>query len=306
MISNIQNAKDFQKLACECLNQAFDLVYDVDRNRQFVEAQKVSIRTVWKHNQGTLRTAIVLVHQGIDAFMKAAICNVSPFLLIENKRNEWPTLPNTPDKDFGDLYTIGTEALMYTYCGVAPLKVSKELTTFVEEVRTKRNAIVHGITAEELSPIAVVEMILRAYTHFLGKDSWWLTMRDQYINDPLFGLMDSEYEIASFGRRLHYVEGVLGKGKLSKHLTQDLKSRRYFCPSCKHIIEDEEDKMDFKWAYLKPNQPESKSIFCLACQQTFPVLRVQCKKDGCKGNVVTEQGGYGRICLTCGQEQEDE
>jgi hypothetical protein len=193
--------------------------------------------------------------------MKAATCDVSPLLLIENKRSDWPTLPNSADREFGDQYTIGAEALLCTYCAVVPVNVSPELVRFVEGVRTKRNAIVHGIAADELSPVSIIEMVLKSHTFLIAKDSWWFTMRDQYISDPLFGLMDSDYEMASFGRRLDYVESVLGKAKLSTHFTQDLKARRYYCPSCKDAIESGEGSMDSKWAYLKPNEPTSTGLF---------------------------------------------
>jgi hypothetical protein len=54
MITNIPTAKDFQKLAGECLNQAFELIYNIDQNREIIKEQEVSIKEVWKHNQGTL------------------------------------------------------------------------------------------------------------------------------------------------------------------------------------------------------------------------------------------------------------
>jgi hypothetical protein len=305
MIKNTPTTKDYQKLAGECLNQAFDLIYSIDKDRNLIEDNEVSMQKVWKHNQGTLRTAIVLIHQGIEAFMKATICNVSPLLLVENKRNEWPTLPDSADKDFGDLYTIGADALLYTYCAVTQTKVSARLVAFVEEVRIKRNAIVHGIAAEELSPVVIIEMILNSYTLFSGKDSWWHIMREQFISDPLFGVFDSDYEIASFGFRLDYIENVLGKGKLSKHLSQNIKSRRYFCPDCKYAVEDRDGEMYSKWAYLRPNEPSCKTVFCLNCQGSFQVERINCENEGCNGNVLYYEGKSSAICLTCGEEQMD-
>jgi hypothetical protein len=78
----------------------------------------VQIEDIWNHHHGTLRTALILLHQAIEGLMKAVICETSPLLLIDKPRKDWPTLPHTDEKDFDSLYTIGGEALLTTFCAV--------------------------------------------------------------------------------------------------------------------------------------------------------------------------------------------
>ena len=70
MITNFPSSEDFEQLAVDCLNQAFDIIFDTDKHvYEFYE--EALQEEVWKYSQGKLGTAIVLIHQGIESFMKA-------------------------------------------------------------------------------------------------------------------------------------------------------------------------------------------------------------------------------------------
>jgi hypothetical protein len=302
MITNLPSSNDYLRVAKQCLNQAFSIVYDIDK--VLVHYEDVDPEDLWQFHLGDLSTSLILIHQGLESFLKSEICKVSPLLLIDVKRADWPTLPDSGDKEYNELYGIGAEALIRTYCSVIPEAVlSSEVTTFVDGIRLARNKIVHGLSREYLEPEYLVETVLKSYTYFLGKDSWWLSMRESRLNNPLFGSFDTEYEEAKLVEVLNYVQGVVDKAEFKKHFSLDMSSRNYFCPwCCTHILRVEGTRNESKWAYLTPQRtPDVTTLMCVNCQRVSSINRIRCNQEECKGNVIYEDDYEGEnICATCG------
>lgn len=304
MITNLPTSEDFEKLGKNCLVQAFDLIFETDK-AIFDFGEKAVLKDVWAYSQGKLNTAVVLIHQAIEAFMKASICLTSPYLLLDGKRTDWPVLPNQNNRDFNDFYTTPAEALLRTYAATAKSPLSTEIVEHVEAVRTLRNQIVHGISRTELTPKKLVGNVLDTFYYFLGVDAWWSVLLSEHINHPLAEYYDFGVELAKFPERLDYVEASVGKAKLAKQFTQNIKARRYICPHCKHLWEEElAEEYPYSWAFLKNGTKSDPFVFCINCNVESPVKREECYYTDCKGSVVF----YGIdpediICLTCGQVQ---
>ena len=133
MITNLPTSTEFEDVAKQCLIQAFNIVYEIDKDLIYIE--EVPDKDVWEYHLGDLSTSLILVYQAIEAFTKASICKESPLLLIDLNRIDWPTLPNSKDKDFNELFTISGESLIRTYCSVVSAdKVNTELIDFIEEI----------------------------------------------------------------------------------------------------------------------------------------------------------------------------
>lgn len=141
-------------------------------------------------------------------------------------------------------------------------------------------------------------MILYTFTHFLGRNSWWISVRENLFTNPFFGSIDKEFEIASLTEQLEDVERYFGRKELSNHFTHNLKNRSYFCPICKSGLEREDGEITRQWAYLYHNTPSSKIVMCICCLGEVEVVREDCTNDDCRGNVY-----YDGICLTCLEEQ---
>lgn len=60
-------------------------------------------------------TAVVLIHQGLEGLMKSEICKKTPLLLIDRKRSDWKTLPDSTDGSFSEMNTIGGDDLLRTF-----------------------------------------------------------------------------------------------------------------------------------------------------------------------------------------------
>jgi hypothetical protein len=307
MIINSPTRIEFEKVAKENLTQSFNLLFKAyDTYKGYDEKivqQEVSVEEIWQHQQGTIRTALILLHQAIESLMKSVICDTSPLLLIDKPRKDWPTMPNSEDKDFDSLYTIAGESLLTTFCAVNSTIIrDSELINFIEEIRQKRNQAIHGTNLKDVSAKYVIENVLKAFTIWFGKNNWHVELRENLIENPLFGYFDMDYEIALSYKFLDFSLSLIGRAELSKHISVDIHSRSYFCPQCKYGIEKEYDEpMESKWAFLNPNEPDSTTISCANCHQDFEVKRVKCNINECKGNVLYDDPDYtgGLICLTC-------
>lgn len=308
MIKDIPNSNEYRNVAVECLIQAYNNIFSVDNSLNNETPRK----EIWNYHQIVLRTALVLIHQGIEGLMKSEICKKSPLLLIDKKRSEWKTLPSSGNESFTDYNTIGGEDLLRTF--YACIHVSRNDDSFLnlyEEVRIKRNRIVHGIGTEMLSPEYVLKLILDSFTYLLGKDSFWDAVCNKFYSHPGFVYEDSDIEWQDTFQymRMEYLELFLGTRELRNHFTIDIKSRRYLCPFCtekaEEITEKGIERPDSKWAFLSPNKPDSTNMSCIVCRTDFGIIREDCIAQDCKGNVKYLLDDDDEIwnCLTCWNEE---
>lgn len=326
MINNLPSADDYKDVAFECLIQAYKNICKVDNEELDEEVDRAEI---WTYNEIVLKTSVILTHQGIEALLKSKISEKTPLLLIEQKRANWKTLPNSDDCDFADLYTISGDELLRTFYATVNLDdYDSDFVNHFEEARVLRNRLVHGIGADTLYPEPVLILILKTFTILCGKDSFWTALQDKFYDHPahLTGeprfVFDEEQQYV----HLEYLEALLGKGELNNHFEHNWKARRYLCPDCTGqegvlVTDDGEVSQypNFRYTFLKPNEPTSTNVNCIVCNQDFEVIRKDCDKDECKGNVIfinreeeeidEDTGevleGPSYICLTCYEFQDE-
>ena len=304
MITNLPTEKDFEEVTFQCLTQAFNLLFKVYQDYQDYDEtvqEEVEMSRIWEHNDGTIRTSVILLHQAVETFMKSVVCNTSPLLLIEKNRADWPTLPKKSDKDFDSLYTISGESLLATFCAVeSSIEINDKLIIFIEKIRQNRNKAIHGASKISIKPTDLLEDILKTFTYFFGKDSWFLHLSNFNFKNPLFGYFDWDFEDAMSYEFLDFAEFMIGKKRLNKFHSIDLTGRRYFCKICKDTIDAEYGHLESKWAFLKPNKPTSENLYCVNCNAEFNVIRESCSNENCKGNVLYRDNDVEEnICLTC-------
>lgn len=299
MIINLPSYEDFENVSKECLIQSFILlfkVYDnyVDHDDDIVS--EISMDDVWEYNKGTLRTCIILLHQGIETYMKGIVAKTTPLLLLEQKRSDWPTLPTNEDKDYDVMFTIAGENLLNTFCAVSnDIATTSDLINFIEGIRKKRNKAIHGATKISISATSLIHDILKAYNYFFGIGEWFEDLKKFSYKNPLFGYIDWEFESLLSYRYLEFVESTISTRQMKKYINFDMNGRRYFCPTCKYEIDRKFGDLQSKWAYLAPNKPNSNKVYCINCGFESEVIRKDCEFDGCKGNVLD----IDERCLTC-------
>jgi hypothetical protein len=217
------------------------------------------------------------------------------------KQQEWPTLPNSKDKSFNELFTIGSESLIRVYLGICEHKKdTNELTKLFEEVRIKRNKIIHGIAKEILEPKYLLELQFRAANELFNNDFWTL-IKNEEKRHPLYTELENEDLVSELYYKLNFVRKHIGKRKLKTFLRKN--GREYLCPSCTNLAQDWEQGS----VYLDPNKPNSTNAVCIICDQKYLVERVKCGVDNCQGNVIwNDDEEEIKRCLRCLSEIEIE
>ena len=326
MLTAVPRPDDYKNVGIECLIQAYKSIFSVDNSEM---RPGVDRGDIWKYHVIVLRTSIVLIHQGIELLLKSEVAKKSPLLLIDQKRGEWKTLPNSGDESFTDLYTIAGNDLLRTFYACIPTaSIDEAFIGHFEDIRVKRNKIVHSLGGEEIAPEDVLKLILWTFTYLLGQDSFWESVLDKFYKHPGHEVGDEELEFEEIQQYIHldYLEGILGRGELNNHFQIDLKARRYYCPTCSArdgvLVKGDgtvEEYPSGKWAFLSPNAPDSTGLECLVCREHFEIERKDCapsEGEACKGNVIylDEQGETDEdtgdvyeedsyICLTCMRDQ---
>lgn len=308
MIKNIPKGEEFERLGLECITKAFEMIYKVgydysELSNDGVISEEVTEEAYWEHNAITVRTSFIVFYQGLEYLMKMKISQKSSLLLIDNNKADWPTLPAKKDKNFDELITISGENLLNVFCAI--VNSDFELEDFVlrfEKLRLKRNKLVHSTGVKDLDYKLIVKEILFFLSKFYVKDKWIELFREMFVSHPTFGYWDWDIEGAHYYQILNFVESTLTKGELNKYLPFDIKSRRYFCPTCTYWLNKEFDVIPSpKWTFLTPNSPESTMIKCLVCNKEHEIERQECETAGCKGNVTSNEN-YENQCLTCSHE----
>jgi len=141
--------------------------------------------------------------------------------------------------------------------------------------------------------------ILKAYTLFFGRESWFVDLKESRQKNPLFGYYDWDFESIQSYKYLDFLEATIGITKLKSFLFFDIVGRRYICPTCLFEMTRNNDYMKSKWAFLMPNDTFSCTVYCINCNNDNEVERIDCNIGDCKGNVMTMDG----ICLSCGEQQ---
>lgn len=302
MIKNIPKSEEFERLGLECITKSFEMLYKLgydysELSKDKIISEEISEKDYWEYNAITVRTSFIVFYQGLEYLMKMKVAQKSPFLLIENNKSDWPTLPKKKDKNFDELKTISGENLLSVFCAI--VNSSFELKDFVskfEKLRSKRNKLVHSTGSQGLEYKSVVEEIVFFLSIFYTKDKWIKLFREMFVSHPAFGYWHWEVEEAHFYLVLNFVESTMAKSELNKYLSVDIKSRRFFCPKCTYWLNKEVDLIPSqKWAFLSPNTPESTKIECLICNNEYIVERKDCESEKCKGNVISNENK----CLTC-------
>ena len=171
--------------------------------------------------------------------------------------------------------------------------------TKFEELRTKRNSIMHSINMKlEVHALEIISEILWVYKYLFPSGSWVTARRNHIQSSPMTELVGydmNEYEMV---REFSMLSDLLKPVQMKEYFGVNKKQRFYICPVCAHETRDFE--LEPKTAQLSPNKSNSTNLYCFVCQNNTEVTRKNCIEDDCKGNVISNE--Y-EICTTCGYDQ---
>ncbi len=297
MVKNIPEADDFFQSGKELFDFSWDVVAklltDLDEAEYYeIDPEKIS-ETYWNSAKSKLTTALSITQQGIEFILKGKIAEISPYLLIADTPSKWPS-PYEEDIEFSSFRTVDAQDLVHIYDIFSEKRLSDRFVERFNELRDKRNRIMHSIDKNIVVQVAdVVDSLL--YMHkTLFPDETWPSQRLSFLRSaPDVELGSEEFAINRVCRELDLVINLLQPAQVREYFNIDKKQRKYTCPTC---LDDANTDVGFEYMFaeLKPKSPDATTIYCPVCNESYNVTREDCAGE-CPGNVISDAGQ----CLTC-------
>lgn len=250
----------------------------------------------WRSAQQALATAVALAQQGTEFLIKGKIAAVSPLILISGDPREWPAGCDKNDIPFADFKTIDAQDLIRCHDTVCAPRLTDQFKNRFEQLRRMRNSVMHTVdtrlrfTTQE-GILAILEMV----EALVGANAW-LGLRKQYLQKkPKFPPSEIDECLCQLARETMHVVALLLPAQVKRFFNFEKKKRRYLCPECQTACAS--INVSVTLTQLQPSTPESTTVFCILCCQTYHVTRVRCTHRGCRGNVISVRHAG---CLTCG------
>ncbi|HAU0841482.1 TPA: hypothetical protein JBH43_08265, partial [Legionella pneumophila] len=140
----------FEEMSAIFLRQALNQLCQFYNKNIESELEGVNIED---YGYELLLTALVLLFQCFENYLKKELIIISPELIVKTKVSNWQ------NKCFQDLHLYGFEDLLTKYEKVNKLNLTKKTKNVFQDLKHARNSIVHGIFEEELNIKKIINFI---------------------------------------------------------------------------------------------------------------------------------------------------
>lgn len=303
MISDIPTYDDFADQGTVFLNLAWDTVLDLLLDYLEAEEWQAIVddeqpEEYWEAALKPLATAVALVQQGAEFYLKARIALISPYLLITGKASEWPRKCDKQDTSFSSFHIADAHDLIKIHDTVAEARLSDTIKQLYTKLRLARNKIFHTVDKRlRFSEKEIIQAILKISDELISSKKWALIRRAYLESSPSSVAWSSDGVGCGLSREMMAVIDLVGTADAKRFFGFNKRQRKYICPNCARehrVLHSEENPMT---AQLSPNKPNSTNLFCFVCGKNISVIRKKCKDIDCKGNVIHADGDF--ECLTC-------
>ncbi len=311
MVTDIPAPQDFTDFGLDFINLAWRSAMDLlllpkewNVGDVFDDEEEWQER-YWAAAQRPLAAAASLVHQGAELLIKARIAGVSPFLLITHNPSEWPSGCGRADTPFIDFRTVDARDLVRLHDAACADPLSDRLKGKLEQLRRRRNAIMHGVPRTmRLAAKDVIVDVLEVTRELLGPNAW-LPIRRRYMRSDPEGVLATyaEHHVAWLApAEFEKAVDLLTPKQARDLLGFNKRQRCYVCPVCARLwmSADLDDYPPPTFAQLVPNKPSSTNVHCILCDHDVEVERRDCTDPECPGNVIATEANR---CLTCYEPQ---
>lgn len=306
MIKDIPISDEFDSAAKAQFDFAWDIVISfiltIEEAGRYAEVDENDEAAFWETARQRILTSLIIAQQGVELAIKGKLVSVSPYLLIAGNPSDWPKDMDGTGVSFSDFRAIDAQDLIKVHNTTAESKLCEEFSKLFESLRKLRNKAMHTIDKQlNVSAQEVIVILLEVHEYLYPNENWVATRREFLFNSPathvFFNTDDVEGLVA---REFLTVFDFLDPAQIRKFFKVNKRQRLYLCPECKSEC-DRYEMIDPKYAVLKPNEPDSKHIYCFVCDRLHSVTRENCRSGDCPGNVISDEHGY---CCTCGEVQD--
>ena len=301
MIQDIPSSRDFFDSGIELFDFAWDTVSALWTTLSEAEEFEIDTAEVseeyWASAKRRLTTALAVTQQGVEFILKGKIAEVSPYLLLADAPDRWPSPYDGKPITFSQFKTVDAQDLIRLHDTVQTTQLPPAFVKTFNELRAKRNTISHSIDKKlSVHTSEVIETILFFHRVLFPSENWVKSRVTFIENSPLAKLNGGEFSRNLACREFSVVLDILPPAAVKEYFGIDKKQRRYLCPHC--FYEANRDAgFDENLAVLRPKGSASTSLYCLICDRDYAVVREDCTRKDCPGNVLSADEG---ICLTCG------
>jgi hypothetical protein len=191
MVNNIPSASDYFESGKEVFNFAWNTVSSLlctfdDAGYYVHDPDDELEEAFWQAATRELSTAITIVQQGVELFLKGRIAEISPFLLIASDApSRWPSPYDGKPIDFSQFRTIDAQDLVRVHDIFSENQLPEVFTARFDELRELRNTIIHStgknVTARA---IEVVDALLFMHRSLFPNENWMTTRREFLRRSP--------------------------------------------------------------------------------------------------------------------------
>ena len=304
MITNVPTRQEFEEQGLTLLNLAWDTVTDLLIDYRDAEdwdgiVEEEQTEHYLKAAQKPLAISTALLQQGAEFLVKAAIADVSPYLLIAGNAPAWPKRCNKADTQFSAFRTADAEDLIRIHDTVATSRFSTEFVQTFTQMRHIRNTVFHSVDRNlRFSDKQIIQSILIIADELLEPNTWF-KKRNAYLDSVPSAAWACTGNGFRLSREFDAISDLLSTAELKRYFDFNRRRRRYICPSCKRDCLEVSSDFTPLTAQLVPNSPGARNVLCVVCRQQFPVRRSSCQESDCPGNVIHVGEFSDNECLTC-------
>lgn len=303
MIKDIPTSEEFDSAAKAQFDFAWDIVISylltLEEARGYAEVEEEDEKAFWETARQRILTSLIIAQQGVELAIKGKLVAVSPYLLISGNHSDWPKDNTGAGISFSEFRAIDAQDLIRVHDTVHEEKLDIGFSVLFERLRKLRNKAMHTVDKGlNVSAQDVIIILLELHEYLYGNENWIATRRD-FLNNSAAAhvFFDTEHVEGLVAKEFLTVFNFLKPAETMRFFKVDKKQRLYLCPECKYESE-KYDRIDPKYAVLRPNEPDSEHLFCFVCDSLHPVEREDCSQEACPGNVISIEYD---ICCTCGE-----
>lgn len=291
LIADIPSERDFTETGLSLLDQAWDMVVgllaDLESSDQDDDPEITA--EFWEAARQRLMTSAALAQQAVEFLVKGRIAGVSPYLLISGSPRDWPRGCDKRDVAFSEFRTVDAQDLVRAHDAVASSRLGPDFASKYEELRKKRNVVMHTVDRNVIVHAKdVIGDILAVHRMLYPKVPWFGVRRQLLERSPIAKLHSTDFVEQTVVWENELVSNLLGPEALAMAVGLD-RVPDLICPHCAHAS----DYLELLPGTAALSEDRS-SVSCYVCGRSLEVSVVECE---CGSGLVVQDSGR---CLSCG------
>ncbi|QXI32140.1 hypothetical protein [Pseudomonas promysalinigenes] len=284
MLVDIPDEIEFTIAAENLINSAWNSLIKLISEHEVLDdlgTSKETLTKYWQFAKPELTTALAMVQNAVEFYLKGKILSISPYLLISMDPRNLPKASNNSDVSFSSFRMLDAQDLIKVHNTFASTRLTEEFQHWFQEMRSLRNRIMHTVDrAISVTPNDLARSILLCHK-FLTGDHLWLTTRYKYLDrSPEYGIRLDDgppnhiYITLALHREISKIIKELTPADSIKFFNYDKKARSKPCQACQKIFEQNE-YFDSKWTdeFIDTIQFNRSGFSeCMICKQVNTIL----------------------------------